>query len=143
MVRNCFPRKKALCRGGPLSPLLANITLHGLETNIVQSFRPTRGNRIPPMVVRYADDFVVLHPDLHFIEHCAKATREWLRPLGLELEASKTRITHTLKSVDGKAGFDFLGFNIRQYKVGKTSLGSWAEENYWASRHLSSQAQKP
>lgn len=118
-----FPTEEGVMQGGPLSPLLANIALHGLETNIVQSFRPSRGNRIPPMVVRYADDFVVLHPDLHFIEHCAKATREWLRPLGLELKASKTRITHTLKSVDGKAGFDFLGFNIRQYKVGRTKSG--------------------
>lgn len=75
------------------------------------------------MVVRYADDFVVLHPDLQFIEQCAKATREWLRLLGLELKAGKTRITHTLKDVNGKAGFDFLGFNIRQYKVGKTKSG--------------------
>jgi RNA-directed DNA polymerase len=118
-----FPTEEGVMQGGPLSPLLANIALHGLETNIVQSFRPRRGNRVPPMVVRYADDFVVLHPDLHFIEHCAKATREWLRPLGLELKASKTRVTHTLKSVEGKAGFDFLGFNIRQYKVGKTKSG--------------------
>jgi RNA-directed DNA polymerase len=118
-----FPTEEGVMQGGPLSPLLANIALHGLETNIAQSFRPRRGNRIPPMVVRYADDFVVLHPDLQFIEQCAKATREWLRPLGLELKASKTRITHILKDVNGKAGFDFLGFNIRQYKVGKTKSG--------------------
>ena len=118
-----FPTTEGVMQGGPLSPLLANIALHGLETHIVKSLYPKRG-RIPPMVVRYADDFVVLHPELHVIEHCAQATREWLRPLGLELKASKTRITHTLQDVDGKAGFDFLGFNIRQYKVGKTKSGS-------------------
>jgi RNA-directed DNA polymerase len=118
-----FPTEKGVMQGGPLSPLLANIALHGLETTIVESFRPRRGSRIPPMVVRYADDFVVLHPDLQILERCVQVTKEWLRPLGLELKASKTRITHTLKDVDGKAGFDFLGFNIRQYKVVKTKSG--------------------
>jgi RNA-directed DNA polymerase len=118
-----FPTEEGVMQGGPLSPLLANIALHGLETTVVRSFQPRRGSRVPPMVVRYADDFVVLHPDLQVLERCAQVTREWLRPLGLELKASKTRITHTLKNVDGKAGFDFLGFNIRQYKVGKTKSG--------------------
>jgi hypothetical protein len=30
--------------------------------------------------------------------------------------------------VDGKAGFDFVGFNIRQYKVGKTKSGKLGRE---------------
>jgi RNA-directed DNA polymerase len=51
----------------------------------------------------------------------AKAVaEEWLKGMGLEMKPSKTRITHTLKAVDGPAGFDFLGFNIRQYPRGKT-----------------------
>jgi RNA-directed DNA polymerase len=40
--------------------------------------------------------------------------------MGLELEPSKTRITHTLEAIDGNVGFDFLGCSIRQYRVGKT-----------------------
>ncbi len=44
--------------------------------------------------------------------------------MGLELKPSKTTITHTLHNVGGtKAGFDFLGFNIRQYKAGKYRSG--------------------
>ncbi|NEQ11435.1 MAG: hypothetical protein F6K37_37770, partial [Moorea sp. SIO4E2] len=39
---------------------------------------------------------------------------KWLNDMGLELKPSKTKITHTFE------GFDFIGFNIRQYKVGKT-----------------------
>lgn len=38
--------------------------------------------------------------------------------MGLELKAEKTRITHTLlseQSEDGEAGFDFLGFTIKQF----------------------------
>jgi len=30
--------------------------------------------------------------------------------MGLELKPNKTRICHTLNSVDGQFGFDFLGF---------------------------------
>ncbi len=39
--------------------------------------------------------------------------------MGLELKPSKTKISHTLETHDGNTGFDFLGFNIRQYRVGK------------------------
>jgi len=40
--------------------------------------------------------------------------------MGLELKPSKTRITHTLDLVDGQVGFDFLGFHVRQHRVGHT-----------------------
>jgi RNA-directed DNA polymerase len=43
--------------------------------------------------------------------------------MGLELKPSKTRIAHTLKQHNGVAGFDFLGFNVRQFPVGKTHSG--------------------
>ena len=109
-----FPTEEGVMQGSPLSPLLANIALHGLETSMVQSF-PRRRGFSPPTVVRYADDFVVLHAERQVIEQCAEVGREWLKPLGLELKASKTRIAHTLKKVEGQGGFDFLGFNIRQY----------------------------
>lgn len=35
-----------------------------------------------------------------------------------QLKPSKTKLTHTLVKYDGDVGFDFFGFNIRQYKVG-------------------------
>lgn len=48
----------------------------------------------------------------------------WLSDVGLELKAAKTRIGHTLEKVgDGTSGFDFLGFNIRQYQVSKYNSG--------------------
>ena len=40
--------------------------------------------------------------------------------MGLALKPSKTRITHTLFPHEGQVGFDFLGYEIRQYPVGKT-----------------------
>jgi RNA-directed DNA polymerase len=48
------------------------------------------------------------------IERC-QAVLEHVRGMGLALKPSKTRITHTLQVEEGEAGFDFLGFNIRQY----------------------------
>jgi len=41
----------------------------------------------------------------------------------LELEPSKTTISHTLIPEASRLGFDFLGFNIRQYPLGKTHSG--------------------
>jgi hypothetical protein len=49
---------------------------------------------------------------------------EWLSEIGLELKPSKTRLAHTLdKHEDEESGFNFLGFKIRQYLVGKYQSG--------------------
>ena len=63
---------------------------------------------------------MVLHHDLAAIERAQQIAAEWLTGMGLELKPSKTRIGHTLLDHNGMAGFDFLGFHVRQYRVGKT-----------------------
>src|SRR5919199_3195304 len=58
-------------QGGVISPLLANIALHGLENRLKQfaGTLPGRGGfgkrdlMKQLSVIRYADDFVILHPD--------------------------------------------------------------------------------
>lgn len=121
-------------QGGVISPLLANIALDGMIRDIKDIFPGSitrNGIRIrnyKPQIIRYADDFVVIHRDLEVIQQCKIAISEWLVNIGLELKPEKTRICHTLNDiqVDGKeekAGFDFLGFNIRQYSVGKHNSG--------------------
>ena len=113
-----FPTTAGTPQGGVISPLLANIALHGLETIIGERFPPRRGFR-SPKVVRYADDFVILHEDREVIEQCLEIAKQWLGEMGLELNESKTRITHTLETTEGEAGFEFLGFRIKQYPAGK------------------------
>jgi RNA-directed DNA polymerase len=113
-----FPTTAGTPQGGIVSPLLANVALHGLETIIRERF-PRRRDFATPKVVRYADDFAVLHEDRAVIEQCQEVITEWLSGMGLELKASKTRITHTLETVEGETGFEFLGFKIRQYPAGK------------------------
>lgn len=105
-------------QGGVISPLLANIALHGMEEIIHERF-PRRRDFRTPKVVRYADDFVILHEEREVIEQCLEVVKEWLGEMGLELNESKTRITHTLELTEGEAGFEFLGFRIRQYPAGK------------------------
>jgi RNA-directed DNA polymerase len=111
-----------------ISPLLANIALHGLEQAIASHFprrKTLQGRTIAwrPILIRYADDFVVLHRDQGVVLECQAVAQEWLKGMGLELKPSKTRIAHTLEEQDGTSGFDFLGFNVRQYRVGKYHTG--------------------
>ncbi len=102
-----FPTEAGTPQGGPVSPWLANVALHGLEEAIARAF-PGRGT---PAVIRYADDLVALHPKREVIERCQAVLAEHLRGMGWELKPSKTRITQTLHVEEGEAGFDFLGFN--------------------------------
>jgi len=106
-------------QGGVISPLLANIALHGME-EYVNSATGYKTRWRQAHLIRYADDFIILHKDLEVIEKCKEAITQWLKPIGLELKPSKTRICHTLHEHNGeKAGFDFLGFNIRHYPCTK------------------------
>jgi len=114
-------------QGGVISPILANIALLGME-RLVKGMYPNKGTTTQVNLIRYADDFVVISKDLRIIEQCKTAISEWLKPVGLEIKPEKTRICHTLKPIEynGKTeepGFDFLGFNIRQYPVGKYKTG--------------------
>jgi RNA-directed DNA polymerase len=109
-----FP-EAGTAQGGPLSPLLANVALHGLETTLCQA-APAKS---PPGVIRFADDVVILHHDIETLKRLAKVAEEWLAGIGVQLNPEKTRITHTLEPYNGQIGFDFLGFHVRQYHVGK------------------------
>ncbi len=115
-------------QGGVISPLLANIALHGMEERIEQVAETLKGdkraNRKNLSLIRYADDFIILHEDIKVVQRCQQVISEWLKRMGLELKPSKTRLTHTLnKYENNEPGFDFLGFNIRQFPAGKYTSG--------------------
>jgi hypothetical protein len=74
-------------QGGVISPLLANIALHGLETAVERL--STRKH--PVVVVRYADDLVALSDDLDTLWQAQAIAAEWLAPRGLQFKANKTR----------------------------------------------------
>ena len=130
--KHLVPTSEGTPQGGCLSPLLANIALHGMENRIKQAF-PKRtvvkkgkyaGSQLGATLIRYADDFLILHEDITVVQRCREIISEWLNDIGLELKPSKTRLTHTLSTFEGKKpGFDFLGFNIRQFPKGKHQSG--------------------
>jgi RNA-directed DNA polymerase len=101
-------------QGGSVSPLLALIALHGMDEAISQVSPRAR-------VIAYADDCVVLHEDRQVLEHCQQRLMTWLAKIGFTLNEAKSHISHTLEG--DPPGFDFLGFHIRQYRVGTSQSG--------------------
>ena len=109
-------------QGGIISPLLANIALHGLRESIDTYINSLGGhrpnNRQSFTYVRYADDFVFMHPERKTLENSIEVVQEFLKPIGLKLHPTKTRVVHTLDLLDGTPpGFTFLGFDIVQKKL--------------------------
>nr|UAT97952.1 hypothetical protein Ahn.fas.Ore.mt_049 [Ahnfeltia fastigiata] len=102
-----FP-KSGTPQGGVISPLLANIALHGMEELISK-----RG----VYVVRYADDFLILCNKEEDLLEAKQKTESFLSELNLELSKHKTRMVHS-GLVYNKPGVNFLGFNFINWKVG-------------------------
>ena len=122
-------------QGGPLSPLLANIVLQGLETDLTlasQEWKLHDGRRPkhPPRIALYADDFVVLHESREVILKSEEYIGNWLQGMGLNLHPKKTRVVHTLEGDAGNAGFDFLGHRIQQFRTGKYAVKSCFRQIY-------------
>src|SRR5205823_6588710 len=95
-----------IAQGGVLSPLLMNVALHGMEAVVTggsdngHSKEPPEGAR-QPLLVRYADNFVIVHSNLKELQQAVKRVKHWLAKMGLQLHADKTRITHTLTPYQG------------------------------------------
>ena len=89
-------------QGGVISPLLANVYLHRLDRSW--------GERQHGVLVRYADDLLVMCKSQQQAQEALAQLRLLLEDLGLEPKESKTQIVHL--QVGGE-GFDFLGFHHR------------------------------
>jgi group II intron reverse transcriptase/maturase len=96
-------------QGGVISPLLSNIYLHVLDTVW------TRRHAHLGVLVRYADDFVVMCDTKSACERAEQRVREILARLGLELHPDKTRQVDLSR---GREGFDFLGCHLRKRMSG-------------------------
>ena len=95
-------------QGGVVSPLLANIYLHVLDTELT-----ARG---VGELVRYADDGVVLCRSAAQAGAALAAVREILTGLGLRLHPDKTRVVDLR---EGREGLDFLGCHFRARMSGR------------------------
>jgi RNA-directed DNA polymerase len=98
---------KGTPQGGVISPLLANIYLHQLDTEW-ERLGMTRRQGPNAQMVRYADDIVILTDQSP--RYPMRVLCRLLEDLGLRLSMKKSRI------VEAHEGFDFLGFRfIRRY----------------------------
>ena len=117
-----LPTERGTPQGGIISPLLMNIALHGMEIHLknwvqTQTFpinsRSLRDKRSSLKVVRYADDFVVIHKDLHIIEGAKMEVEKWFAATSkLTLSEHKTKIVCTSQ------GFEFLGWRFMHITAG-------------------------
>jgi group II intron reverse transcriptase/maturase len=114
-------------QGSPISPLLANIALHRLD-----EMWQRQGRRLG-VLVRYADDFVVVCPTRQRVEEAQRRAAAVLAPLGLQLNPDKTRIADLTK---GKEGFDFLGFHLHKVESWKWK-GHWYLQRWPSARAMS------
>src|SRR6201987_4862237 len=96
------------CVGGVISPLLANIYLHVLDTELAR--------RNVGELVRYADDGVVLCRSAAQAEHALAAGGDILASLGLRLHPDKTKVVDLR---EGREGLDFLGCHFRARMSGR------------------------
>jgi RNA-directed DNA polymerase len=95
-------------QGGVISPLLANIYLHVLDTEF--------SRRGLGELVRYADDGVVLCRSEAQARAALEGVREILASLGLELHPDKTKVVDLRQ---GRDGLDFLGCHFHARMSGK------------------------
>jgi RNA-directed DNA polymerase len=117
-------------QGGVISPLLANIYLHVLDTEFAR--------RGLGELVRYADDGVVLCHTAAQARAALEATREILASLGLELHPDKTRVVDLRQ---GREGLDFLGCHFHARMSGRL----WEQKRivrYYLHRWPSQRAMK-
>jgi RNA-directed DNA polymerase len=100
------PTEEGTPQGGIISPVLANLTLDGLE-RVAREALPRRSL---VNVVRYADDFVVTaRTEEQLRQKVIPAIEAFLAERGLRLSPEKSKITRI------ETGFDFLGANVRKY----------------------------
>ena len=114
--KELFPTNEGTPQGGVISPLLANIALHGMEEMLNEWVKSWKGRKRDNLnnfsFIRYADDFVVIHESEAIIQEAKGKINQFLEPIGLKLKEEKTKMVYSME------GFDFLGFNIRHYEVG-------------------------
>lgn len=108
--------EEGVVQGGPISPVLANLTLDGLEQRLREQYPKASAQRHRAKVnyVRWADHFIITGRSKELLEQEVKPLVEaFLAERALELSPEKTQITHI------ETGFDFLGQNVRKYRDGK------------------------
>jgi group II intron reverse transcriptase/maturase len=119
-------------QGGVISPLLSNIYLHFLD-NVWRRQCAQVG-----VLVRYADDFVVLCRTAKNAEEAERRVRIIFERLKLTLHPEKTR---RVDLAEGREGFNFLGCHLHMRMSGKL-LETKGIRRYYLQRWPSERSMK-
>ena len=114
------PTNAGTPQGAVLSPLLANIAMHGIEATLGIKYYPYRGGMMlqsERAMVRFADDLCVFCRTKTDATSVARILRRLFKDRGLSFSKEKTSIVHLSE------GFDYLGFHIQHYPNRKTGVG--------------------
>ncbi len=117
--------KEGTPQGGVISPLLANIFLHYVVDEYVQTWRKKEAKG-EVYIVRYGDDFVIACEHLQDAEILRETLDKRLQEHGLKVNENKTKLLRFGKGSDGGGGgsepFDFLGFT---HIAGRSRAGGY------------------
>ena len=116
---------KGAPQGGVISPLLSNIYLNYFDYVWTKQYSHLG------ILVRYADDFVILSKRRQQAIQALQAVHQIMEKLELTIHEGKTKL---VDMYFGKEGFDFLGFHNR-FKRGRTKTWKW----YWRLFQVPSQ----
>lgn len=95
-------------QGGVLGPLFANVAMNGVGEYVREGLPEDPS----PLLVIYADDFLILHPDGKVVEAAKARMKEYLAGLGLRLHPQKTRPVSIGSSQHEAGEVDFIGWRI-------------------------------
>lgn len=95
-------------QGGIISPVLSNIALNGIESEVKKAFPLKKGISPGVHLIRYADDMVITGRTEEMLIKAKDIVRNFLEVRGLQLNEKKTKITNI------REGFNFLGFNFKR-----------------------------
>lgn len=101
-------------QGAVLSPLLANLYLHEMDTLLGDRYR----------LVRYADDFVLLCRTREEADTALTELQAWVSEHGLTLHPEKTHVGNCQRPGEG---FEFLGY---RFEAGRRTVRRKSRRNF-------------
>jgi RNA-directed DNA polymerase len=108
--------EKGTPQGAVISPLLGNIYLNDLDWKM---------ERAGYIMIRYADDFVVLCQTAEEAGRALESVKEWTKEAELQLHEDKTRIVDMNQPGNS---FEFLGFHFERSRR-TNELSRWPRES--------------
>jgi RNA-directed DNA polymerase len=116
------PTEAGTPQGGVISPLLMNVALHGMEALLSAGY--SKSHMVEkPRLIRYADDFVIVHSQVEELQNVSEKVTRWLGDLGLTLSPEEDADYPYPDSLSGTRRVRFLGVHFPSSGGGQNPNG--------------------